>query len=122
MWKDIFDILFSLSKTYLERKKENNKRLSNIFNRIADIIDSCIDLLEKDLYPHSYCQIMSNLSTSIVDELSDIMDMGKLVELESLLFTCSKLELEYANRKDVKTIDTLINASAKFRSLSILYS
>ncbi len=122
MWKDIFEIIFNITKSYREKKRENSQRLSNIFGEISIIIDSCIDLMQKDIYPHNYCQLMLALSKDIVDELTDVMDMSKLVELESLLISCSRLELEYATRQDENTINNLIFASARFKSLSILYS
>jgi hypothetical protein len=65
---------------------------------------------------------MASLSSEIVNELQDYLDFSKLVELESLLLSCSRLELEYANRKDENVMIQLNKASAKFRSLSILYS
>jgi hypothetical protein len=121
MWADIFDIILNIYNTYKERKDNNSQRISKIFKDISEIIDSCIELLENDTYPHHYCEIMSAITKDLVKELSDILEVNKLLELESLLITASKLELEYANRKDKKTINALIVASARFKSMSILY-
>jgi hypothetical protein len=121
MWLKIIDILLNCYNSFSQNKRKDKERLSKIFLEVSVIISSCVDLLKEDKYPHNYCAIMLHLSKDIANELSDILDMDKLVELESLLITCSRLELEYTTRKDESTIDTLTQASAQFRSLSILY-
>ncbi len=122
MWKDIIDILINVYKSYSGKKKENSEKLSKIFDQISEIIDSCIEHLRRDEYPHNHCQIMAALSKDLVNELSHMMDMNKLKELESLLISASNLEIEYANRKKLETRNVLESASARFKSLSILYS
>jgi hypothetical protein len=122
MWSSIITILVDIYKTYNDKKTKDTEKLSKVFSKISDVIDSCIELLNNDTYPHNYCEIMASLSSEIVNELQDYLDFSKLVELESLLLSCSRLELEYANRKDENVMIQLNKASAKFRSLSILYS
>jgi hypothetical protein len=121
MWSSIFEILLDVYTKVKDDKKNNHQRLSKVLGDISNIIDSCIELMQQDIYPYNYCQIMEALSKDIVNELGDYLNMTKLVELESLLLSCSRLELEYANRKENKTINQLIVASARFKSLSILY-
>lgn len=122
MWIDIIKTLHDFIRNNAEKKKEEKKRLSKIFLEISDLLYTVYDKLESDIYPQHSCQVMAELSKGIYDELNGIMPDDKLNELYNMLMLCSKLEMEYANRKDPATKPNLMMASAKFKSLSILYS
>lgn len=121
MWTDIIKILHDFIRNNNDKKIEEKKRLSKIFLEISDLLYTVYDKIEADIYPHFSCGLMQQLSKDMYDELKDKMPDDKLDELYNMLLLSSKLEMEYANRKDPATKPNLMMTSAKFKSLSILY-
>jgi hypothetical protein len=121
MWTDIIKLLHDFIRNNKEEKIEEKKRLSKIFLEISDLLYTVYDKLESDIYPQYSCQVMAELSKGIYDELKGTMPDDRLNVLYNMLLLSSKLEMEYSNRKDPATKPNLLMASAKFKSLSILY-
>jgi hypothetical protein len=122
MWADIIKMIADFLKSNKEEKIENKKKLSKIFLEISDLLYTVYDKLESDIYPQYSCLVMENLSKDMYEELKGKMPDNKLDELYNMLLISSKLEGEYANRKEIGVKKQLLLTSAKFKSLSLLYS
>lgn len=121
MWLDIIKIITDFVKNHKEDKAENKRRLSKIFTEISDLLYTVYDKLEQDIYPAHTCSVMQALSLDMYYELKGKMPDDKLDELYDMLLLSSKLEAEYANRKENGVKKQILLTSAKFKSLAILY-
>lgn len=122
MWLDVIKMIISLCSQYKEMTNKKKEKLSQLFMDISLLLSGTAKDLQNDVYPHGNCQAMKSLSDELVSLLKNKVDEDKLKELNILLRAASSLELEYAQRKNPKTIEALQKTSGEFHALSLIYN
>lgn len=122
MWLDIAKILLSAYDKKRDRLDDKKEKLSQAFKDMADVIKGVTEDLKNDIYPGGSCIAMEELSRHIVSMVKDVLTPEETEELSRHLFIASKLEMEYAMRKNPETIPALERAQGKLIALSIIYS
>jgi uncharacterized membrane-anchored protein YhcB (DUF1043 family) len=122
MWFDIIKTLLELYDRKKEIEQEKRQRLSEAFQMMADVVKTVIKDLEHDVYPSGSCIAMEELAKHILNIVGKMMPEEEAEKLSKEFSMASKLELEYAMRKNGKTIPHLQEVSGKLTALSILYS
>lgn len=121
VWLEIGKLLMDIFKNHKEEKKEERERLHALFLEMSQLLEGTAVKLENDVYPHGDCQAMELLCVGLVAKLKPMIPFNELDMLTDQLMKASKLELEFATRKDPTTIETIRTASGTFKALSILY-
>lgn len=123
----MLDLCVSLVKDAIELvikskqiRNDTKLRISVLLEEISKILNDTATKLEKDEYPHFNCSLMEKLSDHLHFHLTDTLPKKQLDELEQVLREASQVERQFATRKDPDTIPSIINASAEFKSLSLL--
>ena len=122
MWIEIIKFLVSLIDKRSHITIEKKEKLSKALERMAELIDFTIEDLEHDIYPSGKCIAMEQLSNDILLIVKDYMPKEDVDDLSRQLFIASRLELEFATRKNKSTITELQKASGKLHAFSIIYS
>lgn len=120
MWLEIGKALVEIFTKQKQVKQEERQRLSTLFQHMSELLEDTARDLEKDLYPHGKCATMEMLSNELSGILIGKIESEKLDEVHRILLESSRLESEYAKRKDPETIKNLLIASGKFKALSII--
>lgn len=108
--------LFLKSKS---NDKEKIIELSGLLEKISEVLEDTAKKLEIDEYPHKNCAILENLSFSLLDKLRAHLGKADLEDLTDSLLQASQVEKLYALRKQDNTIETIYQASGKFKALSM---
>lgn len=123
----MLDLCVSLVKDAIELvikskqiRNDTKLRISVLLEEISKILNDTATKLEKDEYPHFNCSLMEKLSDHLHFHLTNTLPKKQLDELEQVLREASQVERQFATRKDSGTIPSIINASAEFKSLSLL--
>jgi len=120
MWGEVIKVCKDIMQHYFNDKKEKKDKLSKLFLAISDIIMEICNKLEQDEYPHYHCAIMDTLSQELIMFSTGVLDNEKSIKFTDSLFECSKLEGEFAGRKDSVTIPKLRSIAGEFKGLSML--
>ena len=120
MWTEIIGVCKELMQHYFKSKKEDKQKLSKLFSSISEILNETAIKLKEDEYPHYHCSIMNSLSQELILYCTGVIEDKKSIKFTDMLFECSNLEKEYANRKDDSTIRTLMVSAGEFKALSML--
>ncbi len=114
--KDSVDLLVK-SK---EMKSENKMRVSILLGEMSSILEDTANKISKNEYPHFNCAIMEKMSNHLHFHLKDFIPENQLNELHKSLIEASQVEKQFATREDGKTISSLFNAAATFKTFSLL--
>ena len=114
--KNIIDFA-AKSKEIHEEKKE---KISIILNEISSILEDTANKLKNDEYPHGNCVIMEKLSNELHSNLVDYFPEEDINDLHKVLIESSRVEREFADRKEPDTIPSILRASGEFKAMSIL--
>lgn len=121
MWLDIIKVIFEFITKSDNMKAEKKLRLSEVFQDISDLLEETIDDLKNDVYPHGKCTAMANLADNMTDVMKGYLDDEKLEQLIYMLKDASRLEREFARRKDPEIIMDIMTTAGMFNSFSIMY-
>lgn len=121
MWIEISKLIFDVFSKKKESNQNSKERLSVVFHEISELLRDTAHKIQEDIYPHGNCVAMDLLSKELSTFMFDKIDNERLSTLTRQLEEASRLELEYAKRKDPSTIIELEQASGLFKGLSILY-
>ena len=123
----MFDLCVNLLKESInlvlkskQIKTDTKLRISILLDEISNILLDTAKKLEKNEYPHFNCSLMEKMSDHLHFYLEDFLPENQLNELTCLLKESSQVEKQFAMREDPKTIKSLIDASAEFKSISLL--
>jgi hypothetical protein len=120
MWLDIIKLIIEVVTKKKETTSSDNKKISEFFSEISEILEATANDLKEDKYPHGACQTLAVLSNSILNILRDKMPIEDAISLAKLLDEACLIEREWAHRHDPKTIETLLKASGEFKAHSQL--
>lgn len=126
MWLQVIELLVGSTIELFSKKKEIDKEkresLKEKMLAISDIINETVDELAADKYPSGKCAAMEEICKELYEVLSDLIPKEKAREITDALYTASRLEKEFANRKDDETLIELSQISGKFHAIAVLYS
>jgi len=103
-----------------EIEKKRKEKISDFFSEISYILQDTANKLKIDEYPHGNCVIMENLASKINKELIGIIPDEDLHHLYECLSDASRIEKEFAHRKEPNTIHEIERVSGEFKSMSML--
>ena len=103
-----------------DKKEEKKLKISVVLQEISDVLKNTGDMLSEDKYPTFNCALMEKMSNHLKYHMSGILPQDQLEELQNSLLESSQVEKQFASRKEVDTIPKIYDASATFKSLSLL--
>lgn len=122
MWFDVIKMFVTIAQHKKETDIQQKERVSKLYLQMSELIADAAKDLSQDIYPQGKCAAMWTLSENILDYLEDKVNQEELTMISGMLHNCSKLELEYAKRKEPEAIKSLFDAAGRLHGLSILYS
>jgi hypothetical protein len=120
MWIEIIKYSKEIVGWFISENRKDKESLSKLFSDISSVIIDVADNLEKDTYPYYSCSIMETLSKSLYEKSVGILSEDESKKFEELLFNASKLEREFARRKELGIINELRITAGEFKGLSML--
>jgi hypothetical protein len=122
MWFDVIKMFVTIAQHKKEVNIQQRERVSKLYSQMSELITEAARDLSKDIYPEGKCATMWSLSENVLDYFKDKINEEELKMMADLLQYCSKLEREFALRKEPETIKQLFDAAGRLHALSILYS
>ena len=98
----------------------NRLRVSVLLDEVSKILEDTAVKLSKDEYPHMNCALMEKMTNHIKFFLDGKIPKPLLDELYLSLIESSKVESQFAQRHNEGVINSIYNASANFKSVSML--
>jgi hypothetical protein len=122
MWFDVIKMFVTIAQHKKETDTEQRERVSKLYLQMSELLADAAKDLSKDIYPDGKCATMWALSENLLDYLKEKINSEDLNMIGGLLEQSSRLELEYAKRKEPEAIKYLFDAAGRLHALSILYS
>lgn len=110
----------SLVQKSKEIREDTKLRISILLETISNVLYDTAIKLEKDEYPHFNCSLMEKMSDHLHYHLTDTVPSEQLDHLHKVLKESSQVEKQFANRKEENVIISLFDASAEFKTISLL--
>lgn len=122
MWFDVIKMFVTIAQHKKEVDIKQRERVSKLYSQMSDLLAEAAKDLSQDIYPQGKCATMWTLSENVLNYFQDKVNDEELKMMSDLLSYCSKLEREYAKRKEPETIKEMFDAAGRLQGLSILYS
>jgi hypothetical protein len=123
----MFDLCINLlreSVDYVIKHKDmnvnNRLRVSVLLDEVSKILEDTATKLSKDEYPHMNCALMEKMTNHIEFFLDGKIPQNLLEQLHKSLIESSQVEIQFANRGNDGVIESIFNASAEFKTISML--
>lgn len=123
----MISVILDICKTFVdfimknkEIQKQKKEKISLILEEISKILQDTADKLKKDEYPHGNCVVMEKLSLNLNKELAGLIPDEDLKQLIDSLIDASRVEREFALRKEPNTIPEIEMVSGEFKAMSML--
>jgi hypothetical protein len=98
----------------------NRLRVSVLLDEVSKILEDTATKLSKDEYPHMNCALMEKMTNHIEFFLDGKIPQNLLEQLHKSLIESSQVEIQFANRGNDGVIESIFNASAEFKTISML--
>lgn len=123
----MLDIAVNLCKNVVEfiitnkkLEEEKKKSLSEILNKISEVLENTAQSLKKDEYPHMNCALLDTLSNKLLSVISDYMTKEDAVRLSQVLKQASEIEKQFSIRNEPDTIPEIERSAGEFKAMSLL--
>ncbi len=110
MWFDVIKMFVTIAQHKKETDIEQRERVSKLYLQMSELLADAAKDLSQDVYPQGKCATMWALAENLLDYLKDKVNSEDLNMISGLLEHSSKLELEYAKRKEPEAIKCLFDA------------
>lgn len=123
----MLDIAVDLCKNVIEyiitnKKIEDDKKklLSEILDKISEVLENTAQSLKIDEYPHMNCAILDTLSKKLLSVISIYMSKEDAIRLSEVLQKSSQIERQFSVRNEPDTIPEIERSAGEFKAMSLL--
>lgn len=123
----MLDIAVDLCKNVIEyiitnKKIEDDKKklLSEILDKISEVLENTAQSLKRDEYPHMNCAILDTLSKKLLSVISNYMSKEDAIRLSEVLQKSSQIERQFSVRNEPDTIPEIERSAGEFKAMSLL--
>jgi hypothetical protein len=114
--KDVIDLVVKNKQI----EKENKFRVAIILEEMSKVLEDTAAKLSKNEYPHFNCALMDKMSDHLNFRLTNFVPKEQLEELHNSLREASQVEKQFATREEPRTISSIYEAAATFKTFSLL--
>jgi hypothetical protein len=114
--KDVIDLVVKNKQI----EKENKFRVAILLEEMSKVLEDTATKLSKNEYPHFNCALMDKMSDHLNFRLTDFVPKEQLEELHNSLREASQVEKQFATREEPRTISSIYEAAATFKTFSLL--